>query len=115
LGRRRVIHVRKRKPTYEGGRIILVTTPVYLDRQVADKPPKGLSHVSEVRGILKEMDEDLKHGVSPKTIHSRSRILFLAILRSSKLSKDEKKKAIKYLNDWREKHGWKPFELQKPL
>jgi len=108
---------RRTRLTYEKGRMHKVPQGqyVYLGWQVRDYKPKGLSHVKEVKGILREMDEDLKHGVSPRTINARSRILFLAVLHDQDLTKQQKKAAIKAINEWRKKHGWKPFEIKKPL
>ena len=103
--------------TFEDGKFFCVEKGknVYLGWQVRDVDVKGLSSVSEVKGILREMDEDLKHGISPKTIQARSRILLLAVLHSSKMSKSEKRKAIELINEWRMKHGWRPFKLRRKL
>ncbi|RLE48551.1 MAG: hypothetical protein DRJ18_01765 [Candidatus Methanomethylicota archaeon] len=103
------------KPTYIGGRVVYVDAPVYLRRQVRDIKPSGLSHSREVEEILREMDEDLKHGISPQTINARTRTLFLAVLHSSKMPKSEKMKSIRLINRFRRKLGWKPFRLKKPL
>lgn len=42
-------------------------------------------------------------------------MLFLAVLRSKRMSREEKLKAIELINEFRKKLGWKPFELKKPL
>jgi len=86
-----------------------------LGRQVRDIKPEGLSHSREVKQILEEMEEDLKHGISPLTINARTRILFLAVLHSSKMSKSEKMKSIKLINKFRRQLGWKLFKLKKPI
>ncbi|MGQ4915954.1 MAG: ATP cone domain-containing protein [Candidatus Asgardarchaeia archaeon] len=106
----------KGRITYEDGKFIVVDKGnLYLGKQVRDIGPKGLSNAEEVAAILAEMEEDLEHGVSPKTIQARTYVLFMAVLRSKKMSKEDKERAIKYINQFREKHGWKPYTLKKPL
>ena len=116
MGRRRVIRRRSGRVTYEDGKRIVIPRGehVYLGTQVRDYTPKGLSHSREVKAILREMEEDAKH-LSPRTIQARCYALFMGILHSSKMPKTEKRKAIKMLNDFRKRHGWKPYELQIPL
>lgn len=110
-------YIVKGRVTYHDGKYVIVPPgqKVYLGWQVRDIPPPGLSHLEEVEGILREMDEDLEHGISRRTIHARSRILFLAVLRSKKMDPETKKKAIELINRWRMKHGWKPFEVKRPI
>ena len=116
MARRRVLRRREGRVTYEGGKRIIIPRGehVYLGTQVRDYTPKGLSHSREVKAILREMEEDAKH-LPPKTIQARCYALFMGILHSSKMPKTEKRKAIKMLNDFRRRHGWKPYELQIPL
>jgi len=78
------------KPTIIHGRKTYVDDPVYLGRQVRDFSPKGLSDVREVRGILRELEEDYKHGISSRIIQGRIYILFLAVLHTTLMSKSEK-------------------------
>jgi len=103
------------KPTVIHGRRVYVGDPVYLGRQVRDYSPKGLSSVREVRGILRELEEDFKHGISSRTIQGRIYILFLAVLHTTLMSKSEKIRAIREINKFRKKHGWKPYKLKRPL
>lgn len=104
------------RPTYIKGKgVVYVEPPVYLGRQVKDIKPLGLSHSREVKRILEEMEEDYKHGISLQTINARTRILFLAVLHSSKMSREEKYRSIRLINKFRKKFGWKPFRLKKPL
>ena len=106
----------KGRITFDNGKYIVVEKGnIYLGRQVRDIGKKGLSDVEEVKAILNELQEDLVHGISPRTIHNRTRILFLAVLRTSKMSKEDKLKSIELINEFRKKQGWKPFELKKPL
>ncbi|RLE69659.1 MAG: ATP-binding protein [Thermoprotei archaeon] len=106
----------KKRITYERGKFVEVSKgKLYLGREVRDVGKKGLSDVEEVKGILRELEEDLEHGIPGKTIQSRTYILFMAILRSKKLDKEEKLAAIEELNKFREKHGWKPYQLKRPL
>ena len=106
----------KGRITYEGGKFIVVEKGnLYLGKSVKDIGPKGLSNYEEVVGILDELEEDLEHGISPRTIQSRTYVLFMAVLRSKKMSVEDKKKSIEAINEFRKKHGWKPFELKKPL
>ena len=106
----------KGRVTYERGKFVEIPKgPLYLSREVADIGEKGLSEVQEVEAILQQLKEDLEHGISRATIHRRTYILFLAVLRSGKMSREEKLKAIDSINRFREKMGWKPFKLKRPL
>lgn len=106
----------KGRITYEGGKFVVVEEGhLYLGREVRDVGKPGLDSVEEVKGILRELEEDLEQGISRRTINSRTRVLFLAVLRSKKMSKEDKLKAIEAINEFRKKLGWKPFELKKPL
>jgi len=108
--------ITKGRITYEDGKFIVVNKGhLYLGWQVRDIGPKGLSHAEEVKAILDEMEEDLKHGISPRTIQARTYVLFMGVLRSKKMPKEEKEKAIKLINDFRQRHGWKPYEIKKPI
>jgi len=97
------------KPTVIGGRRVRVSGPVYLGRQVEDIEPKGLSHSREVEGILREMEEDLRHGVSPATINARTRILFHAVKNSGLMSRAEKVKSVRLILRFRAEHGWRAW------
>ncbi len=106
----------KGRITFENGKFVVVEKgKVYLGWQVKDIEPPGLSHAEEVAGILREMEEDLEHGVPRRTINARCYALFMGVLKSKKMSKEDKKKAIEMINAWREKHGWKPYKLKRPL
>jgi len=106
----------KGRITFDSGKYIIVEKGnLYLGTQVKDIGKKGLSNVEEVEAILKELQEDLDHGISSRTIHNRTRILFLAVIRTKKMSKEDKLKAIELINEFRKKQGWKPFELKKHL
>ena len=39
----------------------------------------------------------------------------MGVLKSRKMSVEEKKKAIELINKWREKHGWKPYILKREI
>ena len=106
----------KGRITYEGGKFVVVEKGhLYLGREVQDVGKPGLDSAEEVAGILRELEEDLEHGISRRTINARTRVLFLAVLRSKRMSREEKLKAIELINEFRRKLGWKPFELKKPL
>jgi len=106
----------KKRITYERGKFIEVERGhLYLGREVRDIGPKGLSHLEEVKGILRELEEDLEHGIPQKTIHSRTWVLYMAVLKSKLMSKKDKEKAIEAINEFRKKHGWKPYVPKKPL
>ncbi|HDI75539.1 MAG: ATP-binding protein [Thermoprotei archaeon] len=107
----------KGRVTYEKGKYMVVPKghPLYLGTQVADIGRKGLSDVREVESILKQLEEDLQHGISRATIHRRTYILFLAVLRTRKMDKESKLKAIEAINKFREKLGWRPFKIKRPL
>jgi len=106
----------KGRITYEGGKFVVVEKGhLYLGREVRDVGKPGLDSAEEVASILRELEEDLEHGISRRTINARTRVLFLAVLRSKRMSRGEKLKAIELINEFRKKLGWKPFELKKPL
>lgn len=108
--------IMKGRITFENGKFVVVQKGrLYLGTQVKDIGPKGLSNYEEVEGILKEMEEDLEAGVPRKTINSRTFVLFMAVLKSKKMKKEDKTKSIEVINKFREKMGWKPFEVKKPI
>ena len=74
-----------------------------------------MSSSEEVEGILHELEEDLKYGVSKATINARLYALFMGVLKSKHMSKEEKEKSIELVNKFWEKLGWKPYELKRPL
>ncbi len=106
----------KGRITYENGKFVVIKRGnLYLGREVRDIGERGLDTAEEVRAILRELEEDLEHGIPRRTIHSRTYVLFMAVLRSKKMPREEKIKAVEAINEFRKKHGWKPFELKKPL
>jgi len=103
----------KGRITFEKGKFIEVKKGnLYLGREVRDIGEPGLSNVEEVKRILKELEEDIKHEIPSKKIHSRTYVLFMTVLKSKKMNKEEKLKAIEAINEFRKKMGWKPFELK---
>lgn len=88
---------------------------LYLGREVRDVGKPGLDSVKEVKAIINELKEDLKFGIPKKKINARTYVLFMAVLHSKKMSKAEKKKAIREINKFRKSLGWKEFKLKKPL
>ena len=106
----------KKRITFERGKFVEIEKGhLYLGREVKDIGPKGLSSLKEVKGILKELEEDLEHGIPPKVINSRTWVLFMAVLKTKQMSKSDKEKAIKEINKCREKQGWKPYEVKRPI
>lgn len=106
----------KGRITFENGKFIVVQKGnLYLGWQVRDIGPKGLSNVEEVEGILRELEEDLEHGVPRRTVQSRTYVLLMAVLRSKHMKPEDKRKAVELINKFREKQGWKPFTLKKPI
>jgi len=88
---------------------------LYLGREVQDIGSKGLSDLNEVQAILKELEEDLIQGMPERKINSRTWILYMAILKSKKMKKENKEQSIKLLNEFRKKRGWKPYKPKKPV
>ena len=87
---------------------------LYLDRTVPDKPPKGYSHLSEIKGTLKQIQLEVGAGViSRKTANARLMRL-KAIIEQTKqgeLAKmSVKKKAIQALNATRVALGFNPVD-----
>jgi len=108
--------VAKGRITFEDGKVLVVEKGhLYLGRTVKDVGPKGLSSAEEVAEILRELEEDLQYGVSKATINARLYALFMGILKSKKMPVEEKRKGIELVNQFREKLGWKPYELKQPL
>jgi len=108
--------VAKGRVTFEDGKVLVVEKGrLYLGRSVRDIGPKGLTHSEEVAGILRELEEDLRYGVSKATINARLYALFMGVLKSKKMPKEEKLKSIELINQFRQKLGWKPYELKMPL
>ena len=106
----------KGRITFEDGKFIVVEKGrLYLGWQVKDIGPPGLSHVEEVEGILRELQEDLEHGIPERTINARTYALFMGVLHSKKMKKEDKLKAIELINEFRKKLGWKPYKLKRPL
>ncbi|MEM1508439.1 MAG: ATP cone domain-containing protein [Thermofilaceae archaeon] len=108
--------VAKSRITFEDGKAVVIEKGyLYLGREVKDIGSKGLTNSDEVADILKELEEDLGYGISKATINSRLYALFMGVLKSSKMPKEEKEKSIQLINRFREKLGWKAYELKKPL
>lgn len=106
----------KGRITFERGKFVVIEKGnLYLGREVRDVGKPGLSDVSEVAGILRELQEDLDHGISKRTIAGRTYVLYMAVLRSKEFTPEEKKEAIEMINDFRIKQGWKPYKPKKPL
>lgn len=106
----------KKRVTYEKGKFVEIKKGnLYLGREVQDIGSKGLSDLNEVQAILKELEEDLIQGMPERKINSRTWILYMAILKSKKMKKEDKVQAIKSLNDFRKNRGWKPYKPKKPL
>ncbi len=106
----------KKRVTYEKGKFVeIMKGNLYLGREVQDVGPKGLSNFNEVQAILKELEEDLIQGMPERKINSRTWILYMAILKSKKMKKEDKEPAIKSLNEFRKNRGWKPYKPKQPL
>ena len=106
----------KGRVTFEDGKVMVVEKGhLYLGRQVKDIGPKGLTHSEEVKEILAELQEDLDYGVPRRTINARLFALFMGVLKSKKMPKEEKLKSIELINEFRKKLGWKPYQVKKPL
>ncbi|MFQ5821266.1 MAG: ATP cone domain-containing protein, partial [Candidatus Heimdallarchaeota archaeon] len=92
----------KKRVTYEKGKFVEIKKGnLYLGREVQDIGQKGLSDLNEVHAILKELEEDLIQGMPERKINSRTWILYMAILKSKKMKKEDKEPAIKLLNEFR--------------
>ncbi len=108
--------VAKGRITFEDGKMVVVEKGrLYLGRQVKDVGPRGLSSPEEVKGILEELEEDLRYGVPRRTINARLFALYMAVLKTGKMSPEEKKEAIEEINKFRRSLGWKPYVPKKPI
>jgi len=84
------------------------TKRVYLGRRVRDIPPKGLSHVSEVRGIANAIVKDAKRGrISRRKANARLLVLWFASKRSFRGKK--RAKALTHINRARVRLGLNPI------
>ena len=108
--------IAKGRITFEDGKVIVVKRGhLYLGRQVKDIGQKGLSNSEEVKEIIKELKEDMFYGLPRRTINARLYALFMGVLKSRHMPKEEKEKSIGFINDFRKELGWKPYELKFPL
>jgi len=106
----------KKRVTYENGKLVEIEKgSLYLGRDVQDVGTKGLSDLVEVQAIIKELEKDLKHGLPTRKINSRTFVLYMAILKTKKMEKVEKERAIAALNAFRQIQGWKPYIPKKPF
>ncbi|MFQ6126531.1 MAG: ATP cone domain-containing protein [Candidatus Heimdallarchaeota archaeon] len=106
----------KKRVTYEKGKFVEIKKGnLYLGREVQDIGQKGLSDLNEIQAILNELEEDLVQGMPERKINSRTWILYMAILKSKKMKNEDIEKAIKLLNEFRKKRGWKPYKPKKPV
>ncbi|AGJ63911.1 ATP-cone domain-containing protein [Sulfolobus islandicus LAL14/1] len=106
----------KGRITFENGKAIVVDKGrLYLGRKVKDFNGKGLENSEQVKEILDEIKEEMEYGLSPKVVNARLYALFMGVLHKKDMSESEKEKAIKYINEFRESLGWKPYELKYPL
>ncbi|BFI77022.1 ATP cone domain-containing protein [Sulfurisphaera ohwakuensis] len=106
----------KGRITFENGKAVVVEKGrLYLGRKVKDFSGKGLESAEQVNDILEELKEDMDYGLSPKIINARLYALYMGVLHKKDMPVSEKEKAIKYINDFRESLGWKPYELKYPL
>ncbi|AWR93884.1 ATP cone domain-containing protein [Acidianus brierleyi] len=108
--------VAKGRITFEDGKAIVVDKGhLYLGKKVKEVNGKGLSSSEEVKDIIEELKDDLDYGISRATINARLYALFMAVLKTTHMQKDEKEKSIQLINNFREELGWKPYELKYPL
>ncbi|TRM85215.1 ATP-binding protein [Sulfolobus sp. F3] len=108
--------IMKGRITFDDGKAIVVEKGhLYLGRKVSDFGGKGLINSDQVKEILDELQEDLDYGLSRATINARLYALFMGVLRSKQMPKNEKEKSVKLINEFREKLGWKPYELKRPI
>ena len=54
---------------------------LYLGRKVKDIGNNGLDRSEKIKEILKELKEDIKYSLSPKTVNARLYALFMGVLR----------------------------------
>ena len=106
----------KGRITFSDGKVLVVDKGhLYLGRKVKDIGNKGLDNSEEVKEILEELKEDMKYGLSPKTVNARLYALFMGVLRKKDMPKEEKIKSIELINNFRKEMGWKPYELKQPI
>ncbi len=63
---------------------------LYLGRKVKDIGNKRLDRSEKVKEILEELKEDMKYGLSPKTVNARLYALFMDVLRKKICLKKKK-------------------------
>jgi len=88
---------------------------VYLGKQVLDVDPPGISHVSEIEGIVQQIEEDLEKGVIPRgKFNGRLMRLRWLVQRSKKgelATKKAKLEALSFVNKARDKYKMKKVSL----
>lgn len=95
----------KRRITFVDGKAVVVDKgKLYLGRTVKDFGPHLVSS-EQVKEILNELKEDMEYGLSPKVINARLYALFMGVLHDKRMSKEEKEKSIKLINEFRESLG----------
>ncbi|MEX0569242.1 MAG: ATP cone domain-containing protein [Candidatus Njordarchaeota archaeon] len=97
----------KGRITFEAGKFLVIREgALYMGKNVRDIGAGGLTHLEEVRGLIEEFEEDmLVGGYREDLAERRSRILIQAI-KDSKMSDNDKKKAIELVNNFRRKYGF---------
>lgn len=105
----------KGRITFEDGKAVVVEKgKLYLGKKVKDFGTH-LVNSEQVKEILEELKEDMEYGLSPKVINARLYALFMGVLHDKRMSKEEKEKSVKLINEFRVSLGWKPYELKSPI
>ena len=106
-----------RRATLVRGKVVHVPPDeyMYLGRTVRDRPPKGYSHVSEVKGTADRILYDYRHGVIMRKTANARLMRLVAIVEQSKLGELKLKKnkilAKQIINSRRAKLGFEPVSL----
>lgn len=97
----------KGRITFEAGKFLIVREgALYLGKNVRDMGPGGLTHLQEVRDLIEEFEEDMLVGGYRKELAERRSKILIQAIKDSKMSKEDKKKAIELVNNFRKRHGF---------
>jgi len=100
----------KGRITFETGKFLIVRSgALYLGKNVRDIGEPGLTHLDEVKALIEEFEEDMEIGGFRADIADRRSKILIQAIKDSKMSDEDKKEAIKLVNEFRTRWKLKPI------
>jgi len=100
----------KGRITFETGKFLIVRSgALYLGKNVRDIGGPGLTHLDEVKALIEEFEEDMEIGGFRADIADRRSKILIQAIKDSKMSDEDKKEAIKLVNEFRTRWKLKPI------